>query len=137
MEDEQCQNLIAEKDLCLIFLCGNQLTSVPHQIGFQRLELSSYNLSIALNYYIWFIFRMTPSCLSHPPSLSEPERVLDFDGHVIGLSLSPDSRYLYVNVRTWPPGAVVSMEQPPPISSQIEMHVVDMTTLQKTGQVSI
>ena len=31
-----------------------------------------------------------------------PDRVIEMRGHVIGLALSPDHRYLYVNVRAWP-----------------------------------
>ena len=34
--------------------------------------------------------------------LDTPGKVFEMHGHVIGLSLSPDHRYLYVNVRAWP-----------------------------------
>ena len=68
-------------------------------------------------------------------SSSSPEKILDFHGHVIGLALSRDETQLFVNVRPWPENAVPTMTQPPPVASQIEMHVVDMRTLEKTGQV--
>ena len=45
--------------------------------------------------------RVTVDCLKSPPCLGGPEKVIDFLGHVIGMALSPDGRYLYVNVRTW------------------------------------
>ena len=46
-------------------------------------------------------FRISLDCLKSPPCLRGPEKVIDFNGHVIGMAISPDGRYLYVNVRTW------------------------------------
>ena len=40
-------------------------------------------------------------CLKSPPFLRGPEKVIDFDGHVIGMAIDPEGRYLYVNVRSW------------------------------------
>ncbi len=80
--------------------------------------------------------RITPALLKHPICLRKPERVIEFDGHVIGLSLSPDGAELFVNVRSWPTDAVPTMDQTPSIASQIEMHVIDMATLErKSGKV--
>lgn len=101
-----------ENEICIIFLCGDK-TKIPHQLGFQRI---------------------TRECLQYPPGLKGPERVIDFNGHVIGMAISPDERYLYVNVRTWPDNAIPSVNQPPPISNQIELQVIDLATLEKTGR---
>lgn len=84
--------------------------------------------------------------------------VFDLNGHIIGLALSPDHRYyymntlflifistlliivyfnirfLYVNVRPWPPGCVITNPlQPPPIAQEIDIHVIDLVTFQQVG----
>jgi hypothetical protein len=51
--------------------------------------------------YATFNFRITMDCLKSPPFLRGPEKVIDFDGHVIGMAIDPEGRYLYVNVRSW------------------------------------
>lgn len=97
--------------------------------------------------------------LQDPPILQRPERVIDFDGHVIGYALSPDNKYIYVNVRTWvirsylslglrqmshflkiniitlkPTNAIPDMLNPPPIANQIELQMLDLETLEKIGE---
>ncbi|XP_006900653.1 PREDICTED: F-box/WD repeat-containing protein 5 [Elephantulus edwardii] len=58
------------------------------------------------------------------------DHVIDVHGHVIGMGLSPDHRYLYVNSRSWPSGAVVADPmQPPPIAEEIDLHVFDLKTM--------
>ena len=42
----------------------------------------------------------------------------------------PAKSYLYVNVRPWPENARPHMDQPPPISSAIELRIVDLETLE-------
>ncbi|XP_006863738.1 PREDICTED: F-box/WD repeat-containing protein 5 [Chrysochloris asiatica] len=60
------------------------------------------------------------------------DHVIDVHGHVIGMGLSPDHRYLYVNSRSWPSGAVVvDPLQPPPIAEEIDLHVFDLKTMQE------
>ena len=73
--------------------------------------------------------------LENPPVLHLPEKTLEFNGHVIGMAFSPDNRFVYVNVRSWPENAKPNPEEPPPISEQIEIHVIDLRTLQNVGQV--
>jgi F-box/WD-40 domain protein 5 len=64
----------------------------------------------------------------------KPDHVIDLNGHIIGMGLSPDHRYLYVNSRPWPDGAVIADPlNPPPIAEQIDMHVIDMLTLREVG----
>ncbi len=113
--DAECERQLDERDVCVVFLCGDEAT-VPHQLGFQRLRSSD---------------------LRRPPrTLGAPEKVIDFRGHVIGMSLSPDERFLFVNVRAWPAGAVPALDQPPPIATTIDMHEIDLETLKPTGRVS-
>ncbi|XP_012300661.1 F-box/WD repeat-containing protein 5 [Aotus nancymaae] len=60
------------------------------------------------------------------------DHVIDVHGHIIGMGLSPDNRYLYVNSRAWPNGAVVADPmQPPPIAEEIDLLVFDLKTMRE------
>lgn len=62
------------------------------------------------------------------------DHLIDLRGHIIGMALSPDHRYLYVNVRPWPPGyAVTNPLVPPPIAQEIDVQVIDLVTLKVVG----
>lgn len=62
------------------------------------------------------------------------DALIDLEGHIIGLGLSPDNRFLYVNSRPWPVDCVISNPlDPPPISQEIDIHVIDLQTLKKVG----
>ncbi|XP_009469780.1 PREDICTED: F-box/WD repeat-containing protein 5 [Nipponia nippon] len=105
----------------LIFTTGC-LTYSPHQIGIKRI----------------LPHQMTTA----GPVLGEERRsdeffdsldhVIDIHGHVIGMGLSPDHRYLYVNSRAWPRDCVISDPmQPPPIAEEIDLHVFDLKTMKE------
>ncbi|XP_011368217.1 F-box/WD repeat-containing protein 5 isoform X2 [Pteropus vampyrus] len=60
------------------------------------------------------------------------DHVIDVHGHIIGMGLSPDNRYLYVNSRAWPSGSVVADPmQPPPIAEEIDLLVFDLKTMRE------
>ncbi|KAI1232001.1 hypothetical protein IHE44_0007045 [Lamprotornis superbus] len=60
------------------------------------------------------------------------DHVIDIHGHIIGMGLSPDHRYLYVNSRAWPRDCVISDPmQPPPIAEEINLHVFDLKTMKE------
>nr|XP_056716374.1 F-box/WD repeat-containing protein 5 [Euleptes europaea] len=60
------------------------------------------------------------------------DHVIDIHGHIIGMGLSPDHRYLYVNSRAWPQDCVISDPlQPPPIAEEIDLHVLDLKTMKE------
>ncbi|XP_007427124.1 F-box/WD repeat-containing protein 5 isoform X2 [Python bivittatus] len=60
------------------------------------------------------------------------DHVIDIHGHIIGMGLSPDHRYLYVNSRAWPEDCIISDPlQPPPIAEEIELRVVDLKTMKE------
>ena len=62
------------------------------------------------------------------------DALLDLEGHIIGMCLSPCSRFLYVNSRPWPENCVITNPlDPPPISQEIDIHVIDLVTLKKVG----
>jgi len=111
--DSACLELLQRNSLCLIFLCSGR-TSIPHQIGFKKLY---------------------PEDLSEYPVISEPDHVIDMLGHVVGIAQDRAGKYLYVNVRRWPDGAVVSQHTPPCISDDIELRVVDLASLTLTHTV--
>ena len=51
------------------------------------------------------------------------------------MAVSDDENELFVNVRSWPENAVPTMDDPPPIASQIETIVIDLNTLERTSKV--
>jgi F-box/WD-40 domain protein 5 len=62
------------------------------------------------------------------------DALIDLEGHIIGMALSPDHRFLYVNSRPWPQNCVITNPlDPPPISQEIDIHVIDLQTLKKVG----
>ena len=81
------------------------------------------------------IFRITSDGLNSTTNLTEPEKVIEMNGHVIGMNISPNKNYLYVNVRSWPENAVPSHDQPPPINQNIELRTIDLRTLEIQPQV--
>jgi F-box and WD-40 domain protein 5 len=43
-------------------------------------------------------------------------------------------RFLYVNSRAWPTGATIENPlYPPPIAQEIDVHVIDLTTMLEVG----
>lgn len=62
------------------------------------------------------------------------DHLIDLRGHIVGMALSPDHRYLYVNVRPWPDGYTVTNPLvPPPIAQEIDVQVIDLVTLKVVG----
>ncbi|KAK1787931.1 hypothetical protein P4O66_016411 [Electrophorus voltai] len=105
----------------LLFTTGS-LTYSPHQIGIKRI--------------------MPDQMTTCGPVLGEErsteeffdslDHVIDIHGHIIGMGLSPDHRYLYVNSRAWPTGCVISDPMsPPPIAEEIDLHVIDLKSLRE------
>jgi F-box and WD-40 domain protein 5 len=62
------------------------------------------------------------------------DALIDLEGHIIGMGLSPCNRFLYVNSRPWPQNCVIANPlDPPPISQEIDIHVIDLQSLKKVG----
>ncbi|KAG9471360.1 hypothetical protein GDO78_015104 [Eleutherodactylus coqui] len=108
----------------LIFTTGS-LTYSPHQIGIKQL--------------------LPHQMTTDGPVLGEERRqneffdsldhVINIHGHIIGMGLSPDHRYLYVNSRSWPKDCVISDPMcPPPIAEEIELRVFDLKTLREVKE---
>ena len=73
------QNVFSDTQLCMIFANG-EWDFLPHQIAFYRITLDRLNSK------------------NHS---TKPEKVLEMNGIIIGMSLSPDEEFLFVNVRAW------------------------------------
>uniref|UniRef100_A0A4W3JDS7 F-box and WD repeat domain containing 5 n=1 Tax=Callorhinchus milii TaxID=7868 RepID=A0A4W3JDS7_CALMI len=110
-----------EEKKFLIFTTGS-LTYTPHQIGIK--QILAHQMST------------TGPVLGEERGSNEFFDPLDYTfdvhGHIIGMGLSPDNRYLYVNSRAWPKGCVISDPMnPPPIAEEIDLHVFDLKTMRE------
>lgn len=134
----------------LIFSTGSK-TYTPHQIGFKRIRNINFpkridpGLSIKERLAIKEREkelqetepRVEPDYLNYDAvaeKFDSVDKLIDLHGHIIGMGLSPDHRYLYVNSRPWPQGYVITNPlEPPPIAQEIDIHVIDLATLKKVG----
>ncbi|ROT80973.1 hypothetical protein C7M84_000294 [Penaeus vannamei] len=106
-------SLAEDRDKFLIFTTGSKTYS-PHQIGFKRIKKLDYE-SVA-------------------DKFDTIDHLIDLNGHIIGMGLSPDHRYLYVNSRPWQANCVIENPlNPPRIAEGIDLHVIDLTTLTEVG----
>nr|KAF6433407.1 F-box and WD repeat domain containing 5 [Molossus molossus] len=105
----------------LIFTTGC-LTYSPHQIGIKRI----------LPHQMTMAGPVLGEGRGSDAFFDALDHVIDVHGHIIGMGLSPDNRYLYVNSRAWPRGSVVADPmQPPPIAEEIDLLVFDLKTMRK------
>ncbi|XP_071802672.1 F-box/WD repeat-containing protein 5-like isoform X2 [Asterias amurensis] len=120
----------------LIFTRGSQAYT-PHQIGIKRIDSTMANTLKG---------PLGASCkpeetregMGQDREPDQPggvefdkvDHVIELNGHAIGMALSPDHRYLYVNCRCWPRDYVISDPlTPPPIAQEIEIRVYDLINL--------
>ncbi|XP_014475307.1 PREDICTED: F-box/WD repeat-containing protein 5 isoform X2 [Dinoponera quadriceps] len=148
---EECDTdeLANNPEKFLIFTTGSK-TYTPHKVGFKRIKLISFprrldpgpslreriaqqkrererrnTASLDTN---WLDYE------SVADRFDKVDHLIDLHGHIIGMGLSPDHRYLYVNTRPWPTGYVITNPlQPPPIAQEIDIHVIDLVTLKQVG----
>ncbi|XP_069465873.1 F-box/WD repeat-containing protein 5 isoform X2 [Ambystoma mexicanum] len=105
----------------LIFTTGC-LTYSPHQIGIKQI----------LPHQMTTVGPVLGEERRTDEFFDSLDHVIDIHGHIIGMGLSPDHRYLYVNSRAWPSDCVISDPmQPPPIAEEIDLHVFDLKTMQE------
>ena len=83
------------------------------------------------------IFRITSNGLKSTPNITEPEKVIEMNGHIIGMTISPDKKFLFVNVRGWPANAVPNQDQAPAINENIELRIINLKTLEFESEVMI
>lgn len=105
----------------LIFTTGC-LTYSPHQIGIKQI----------LPHQMTTAGPVLGEERNSEKFFDSLDHVIDIHGHIIGMGLSPDHRYLYVNSRAWPEDCVISDPlQPPPIAEEIELRVLDLKTMKE------
>ncbi|XP_011049803.1 PREDICTED: F-box/WD repeat-containing protein 5 isoform X2 [Acromyrmex echinatior] len=147
---EECDTdeLTNNPEKLLIFTTGSK-TYTPHKVGFKRIKLVTFPRRLdpgpSLRERIAQKKRErerqnTPSVEdwlnyeSVADKFDKIDHLIDLHGHIIGMGLSPDHRYLYVNSRPWPKGYVITNPlQPPPIAQEIDIHVIDLVTLKQVG----
>ncbi|EFN62946.1 F-box/WD repeat-containing protein 5 [Camponotus floridanus] len=147
---EECDTdeLANNPEKFLIFTSGSK-TYTPHKVGFKRIKLVTFPRRLdpgpSLRERIAQRERererpSTPSVedwLNYQSVADKFDKIdhsIDLHGHIIGMGLSPDHRYLYVNTRPWPKGYVITNPlQPPPIAQEIDIHVIDLVTLKQVG----
>ncbi|XP_064165303.1 F-box/WD repeat-containing protein 5 [Anguilla rostrata] len=111
----------AEEKTYLLFTTGS-LTYSPHQIGIKRIRPDQMTTCGPV----------LGEERSSDEFFDSLDHVIDIHGHIIGMGLSPDHRYLYVNSRAWPAGCVISDPMsPPPIAEEIDLHVIDLKSLRE------
>ncbi|ALC38256.1 Fbw5 [Drosophila busckii] len=156
-ESESCMDVHDEFDEMensvpkyLIFSTGSK-TFTPHQIGFKRIRNVYFPKKldpgptlkerIAAKRAAEQQQQQTPrndpdwwDYESVKDRFDQVDKVIDLHGHIIGMSLSPDHRYLYVNTRPWPKNYIITNPlEPPPIAQEIDIHVIDLMTLKRVG----
>ena len=88
------------------------LPTVPHQVGFQRITSAQFEGE-------------------EDHILDRPEKLIELNGHIVGMAISPNQDLLYVNVRSWPENCKPeTLSEPPCISNQIEMKIINLHTFQ-------
>ncbi|XP_036757503.2 F-box/WD repeat-containing protein 5 isoform X3 [Manis pentadactyla] len=110
-----------ERNKLLLFTTGC-LTYSPHQIGIKHI----------LPHQMTTAGPVLGEGRGSDAFFDALDHVIDVHGHIIGMGLSPDNRYLYVNSRAWPSGSVVADPmQPPPIAEEIDLLVFDLKTMRE------
>uniref|UniRef100_A0A6I8PB50 F-box and WD repeat domain containing 5 n=1 Tax=Ornithorhynchus anatinus TaxID=9258 RepID=A0A6I8PB50_ORNAN len=105
----------------LIFTTGC-LTYSPRQIGIKQILAHQITMAgLVLGEERW-----------SDEFFDSLDHVIDVQGHIIGMGLFPDQRYLYVNSRSC--SLVSDPMHPPPIAEEIDLHVFDLKTMWEVKQ---
>ncbi|GJQ67242.1 hypothetical protein Trydic_g8147 [Trypoxylus dichotomus] len=151
IESNEDADQVVLNDKYLIFTTGFK-TYTPHQIGIKRIKPFMFpkRLDPGPSLKERLILQEKKKELlrsnSPPPEpnwtdfdavadkFDKIDHLIDLHGHIIGMGLSPDHRYLYVNSRPWPQGYIIRNPlDPPPIAQEIDIHVIDLVTLKQVG----
>ncbi|XP_029635663.1 F-box/WD repeat-containing protein 5 [Octopus sinensis] len=123
-------------DKYLIFTTGSK-TYTPHQIGIKKihsLEAVHYENVEESEDGVRLLPNVEDNQPGSPHKFDEVDHLIELDGHIIGMCLSPDHRYLYVNSRPWPKNCSIENPlTPPPIAQEIDIHVIDLVHMKEMG----
>uniref|UniRef100_A0A0A9ZH48 F-box/WD repeat-containing protein 5 n=1 Tax=Lygus hesperus TaxID=30085 RepID=A0A0A9ZH48_LYGHE len=147
--EEVDEDLMGQPEKILIFTTGSK-TYIPHQIGFKKIKQVKFPKVLkrgpSLRQRLAWRGRGRSNCRSTPEidwlnfssvanKFDNVDQVMDLHGHIIGMGLSPDHRYLYVNSRPWPSGYTITNPlEPPPIAQEIDIHVIDLLNFCENGK---
>lgn len=126
------------REKLLIFTTGS-LTYAPHQVGFKRIQPFRFAEPEKEPLSLLQRLAQQQEAKREPPSPVEQsfdtiDHLVDLHGHIIGMGLSPDHRFLYINSRPWPQNYTIENPlAPPPIAQEIDIHVIDLSTMQEVG----
>ncbi|KAH7980755.1 hypothetical protein HPB49_018975 [Dermacentor silvarum] len=126
------------REKLLIFTTGS-LTYAPHQVGFKRIKPFRFAEPEKEPPSLLQRIARQQEARHEPPDPVEQtfdavDHLVDLHGHIIGMGLSPDHRFLYINSRPWPKNYVIEQPlSPPPIAQEIDIHVIDLTTMEEVG----
>ena len=111
------------REALLIFTHG-RVTYTPHQVLFKRISFQKESPILKKDF---------SNVLSKNQNVcyTSADHVIETSAHIIGLALSPDNKFLYVNCRPWSvDGQSVCPDEPPEISDSIHLRVYDLSTYQ-------
>nr|XP_031845046.1 F-box/WD repeat-containing protein 5 isoform X2 [Nomia melanderi] len=156
-EDANVDEIANNCEKYLIFTTGTE-TFIPHQVAFKRVKNVKFPTSIYPGRLYTLKERKRDRKLERErererqrqnpndnvldieaiaDKFDNVDHVIDFNGHIVGMGLSPDHRYLYVNVRPWPQDYVITnLYQYPPAAKEVDIHVIDLITLKQVGCMS-
>nr|XP_033333304.1 F-box/WD repeat-containing protein 5 isoform X2 [Megalopta genalis] len=153
MKDDQVAEIANSCEKYLIFATGSVPYYHSHQIAFKRVKNIKFPTSLESGRLYTLKERKRDRKLERDRVRQNLVDVLDYDdvapivekfdnvdyvidlyGHIVGMGLSPDHRYLYVNIRSWPQDC--HSPQPPPMAKEIDIHVIDLMTFEQVGCIS-
>lgn len=138
LEKTVSESITVDDDFCdkyLIFTMGEK-TYTPHQIGIKKIEgRKAHEIIEGLKHREdRRLDDDDDQLLNADEKFDSVDHTVELHGHIIGMCLSPDHRFLYVNSRAWPKGyEITDPLSPPPIAQEIDIHVIDLQTLQEVG----
>ncbi|XP_071948006.1 F-box/WD repeat-containing protein 5-like [Antedon mediterranea] len=116
----------------LIFTMGSKAYT-PHQIGIKKIRKEMCNtLKGPLGNGVFHLPRQDDAAAAELGDeqgidFDKVDHVIELNGHAIGMALSPDQRFLFVNCRCWPPEYRISDPLAlPPIAQEIEIRMFDL-----------
>ncbi|KAL9989016.1 hypothetical protein ACROYT_G003522 [Oculina patagonica] len=118
--------------VCLIFTHGTVTNALPHQIMFKWLQLPC-----DLNSHGGWDEQSSKMPAGGFETYCRPDHCVETNGHIIGMSLSPDHQYLYVNCRPFQQqndefGNKIDQSHPE-ISNDITLKVYSLSTYELVG----
>ncbi|CAL1545407.1 unnamed protein product [Lymnaea stagnalis] len=132
----------APKEKLLIYTWGSE-TYIPHKIGIKRMRCTDFSKVTKLGGEVTArrSSMLLPDVMENLHNMAgnrrdKPDVTIEMHGHIVGLSLSPDHKFLYVNCRPWPKDYIISdPQESPPLAQEVEISTIDLTTFSIVGPV--